>query len=211
MPFVPVLHTALVEVRMELVGQRVENTLWVKSVDLLDTDALTAIGEAVKAWWISDYAPQVTDLVSLTEVVVTDQTTATGGQVSVNGDHELGGQIGGTVPTNATFAVSFRTALRGRAFRGRNYIVGIPLEQLAETNVVTSSWADAIVTAYENLLTQLADVDFTWVVASRFSGVDPDTGNPIPRTTGVATPIISVVAADLTIYSQRRRLPGRGQ
>jgi hypothetical protein len=211
MPFVPVLHTALVENRMEIVGQKVENTIWVKSVDLLDADALTTIGETVKAWWISDYAPQVSDLVSLTEVVVTDQTTATGGQVSVNGDHQLGGQIGGTLTTNSTFAVSFRTALRGRAFRGRNYIVGIPLEHMAETNVVEASWASDIVTAYQNLLTQLADVDFEWVIASRFSGVDPDTGHPIPRTAGITTPVITVVAADLTIDSQRRRLPGRGQ
>jgi hypothetical protein len=49
------------------------------------------------------------------------------------------------------------------------------------------------------------------VIASRFSGVDPDTGKPIPRTAGVTTNVITVVAADLVIDSQRRRLPGRGQ
>jgi len=211
MPFVPVLHTCLVETRMRLVGQKCENTIWVNSEDLLDETALALIATTVKAWWISDYAPLVSDLVSLEEVTVTDQTTETSGQVSVSGDHELGGQIGGTVPTNSTFAVSFRTASRGRSFRGRNYIVGVPTEQLAETNVVTSSWADDVVTAYTNLLSQLGDAGFQWVIASRFSGVDPDTGKPIPRETGVITPVITVVAADLTLDSQRRRLPGRGQ
>jgi hypothetical protein len=136
MPFVPVNHTMLVEIRMNIVGQKVENTIWVHALDLIDADALALVGETVKAWWISDYAPQVSDLVSLTEIVVTDQTTATSGQVTIDGDHQLGGQIGGTLTTNSTFAVSFRTASRGRAFRGRNYIVGIPLEHMAETNVV---------------------------------------------------------------------------
>jgi hypothetical protein len=211
MPFVPVNHTMLVEIRMNIVGQKVENTIWVHALDLIDADALALVGETVKAWWISDYAPQVSDLVSLTEIVVTDQTTATSGQVTIDGDHQLGGQIGGTLTTNSTFAVSFRTASRGRAFRGRNYIVGIPLEHMAETNVVEASWASDIVTAYENLLTALGDAGFQWVIASRFSGVDPDTGKPIPRAAGVITDVITVVASDLTIDSQRRRLPGRGQ
>lgn len=211
MPFVPVDQACLVEIRMEIVGQKVENTIWVTSEDLLDEAALTLIGETVKAWWISDYAPQVSDLVSLTEIVVTNMTTETSNQVSVNGDHQLGGQIGGTLTTNSTFAVSFRTASRGRSFRGRNYIVGIPLEHMAETNVVEASWASDVVTAYTNLLSQLGDAGFQWVIASRFSGVDPDTGKPIPRTAGVTTNVITVVAADLVIDSQRRRLPGRGQ
>lgn len=211
MPFVPVANTALVEVRMRVVGQKVENTLWIEGPSALDASALSTIATTIKGWWVSDYGPQVSDLVTLSEVVATDQTTDTSGQVSVSGDGEIGGQIGGTVPTNSTFAVSFRTASRGRAFRGRNYIVGVPLEQLAETNVVQSSWAADIAAAYTDLITLVDDAGFTWVVVSRFNGVDPDTHDPIPRVAGVTTPVLNVVTTDLTLDSQRRRLPGRGQ
>jgi len=41
--------------------------------------------------------------------------------------------------------------------------------------------------------------------------VDPATGKPIPRTTGIATKITSVVIVDNIVDAQRRRLPKRGK
>jgi hypothetical protein len=210
MPFVPVAQTALVELRMLCAGQHVENTIYALAPDPFDPSSLTSLANTVKAWWIAEMAPLLSDIVSLEEVVATDLTTATGGQVSISGDHELGTQIGGAAPNGSTFTVSFRTAERGRAFRGRNYIVGLPLEQLSDTNHVQSSWATDLITAYEALKTALVAADFIWVVVSRFHGVDTVTGHPIPRAAGLITHVLSVLVTDFVIDSQRRRLPGRG-
>lgn len=210
MPFVPVLNTALIEVRMGLDGQKVENTLYVEqdipwTSELLNVAATTTID-----WWIANYAPIVSDLVDLREVTVTDLTSATSGQVSVPAVDASGGFAGGSAPSNVSFCVSFRTALRGRAFRGRNYIVGVPLAQLVGVNNVLSVYANNAGAAYAQFGEDMLANDFHWVVVSRFSGVDPETGNPIPRVAGVTTPVISVVTVDTTLDSQRRRLPGRG-
>jgi hypothetical protein len=211
MPFIPVENVALIEVRMLLDDQKVENTLYAQSVDALDGARLSSMANVVKDWWTDQYGPLVSDLVTLREVTCTDLTTATGSQVSVSGGLAPGGQIGGSEPSNVSLAISFRTTLRGRAFRGRNYIVGIPLERMASQNEVESTFASDLTSAYIQLREDLDSADFTWVVVSRFSGVDPETGDPIPREAGVATPVLAPLVTDLTVDSQRRRLPGRGQ
>jgi hypothetical protein len=211
MPFIEAAKVILIEVRMMLDSQKVENTLWAHTIDTVDGTTLAAAATAVKDWWVSDYGPLVSDLVTLREVVATDQTIETGPQVTISGEGAAGGQIGGCMPNNVTLSVSFHTTSRGRSFRGRNYIVGIPVEQLATTNAVEATWAAGFPTAYEALREALDAVDWTWGVLSRFSGVEPDTGKPIPRASGLFTPIVSATLADLTIDSQRRRLPGRGQ
>jgi len=210
MPFVPVENVALVETRMMLDSQKVENTIYAQSVDAFDGARLASLANVVKDWWVESYAPLVSDLVTLREVVATDLTTATSGQVTVSGGAAPGEQIGGSAPSNVSLSISFRTTLRGRAFRGRNYIVGVPLTQLVDTNLVDSTWASSFAGAYIDLRENLDSADFTWVVVSRFEGVDPDTGDPIPREAGVATPVFAPIVVDLTLDSQRRRLPGRG-
>jgi len=201
----------LVEVRMRLAGQKVENTLWVRQVDTWDAGAINTLLVLLKAWWIEFYATITTDEVFLTEIVATDQTTETSITANIDGENSPGEQAGGTLPGNCSLTASFRTNNRGRAFRGRNYIVGIPIEQMSSVDTVQSAYVDLIVTAYDALKTQLSDSDYSWVVASRFSGVDPDTGKPIPRVAGVTTAITSVQVVDPIIDSQRRRLTGRGQ
>jgi len=87
----------------------------------------------------------------------------------------------------------------------------MPLERMAAQNEVESTFASDLTSAYIQRREDLDSGDFTWVVVSRFSGVDPDTGKPIPREAGVATPVLAPLVTDLTVDSQRRRLPGRGQ
>lgn len=211
MPFVPVANTALVEVRMSLALQKVENTLWVENVSAWDGGSLEELCTEVVTWWSASYAPITTDQVTLREVVATDMTSLTAATASISGDDAVGSQIGGTLPGNCSLAVSFRTALRGRSFRGRNYVVGIPLEEMSSIDTVQGSYKGLVKDAYDAFQTAITTADWTWVVASRFSGVDPDTGLPIPRVSGVTTPITSVVVVDGVIDSQRRRLTGRGQ
>lgn len=211
MPFVPVPNTVLAEVRMLFSSQKIENTLW---FDLGVTPAPTdmnALANGLASWWVNDYSPLVSIGVQLREVVVTDMSSATGPQVSFTPvTPAFGLNTSAVKPSNAAAVVSFRTASRGRSFRGRNYIPGLTQDTLAGDTLQTAFIADAI-EAYEQLLPGgTAEFPGTWVVASRFHGVDSD-GHPIPRTTGIATPVTNVVIVDNVVDSQRRRLPGRGQ
>lgn len=211
MPFVPVPNTVLAEIRMLFSSQKIENTLWFDlGVTPAPTDML-ALANGLSSWWINEYAPLVSIGVQLREVVVTDMSSATGPQVSFSpATPAFGANTSAVKPSNAAATVSFRTASRGRSFRGRNYIPGLTQDTLNGDTLQTAFMNDAV-DAYEQLLPAgTAEIVGTWVIASRFHGVDSDK-KPIPRTTGIATPVTSVVIVDNVVDSQRRRLPGRGQ
>lgn len=212
MAFVPAVNTVLAEMRMLFDGQRIENTLWFFNPAGPDASNMTALASDLEGWWVTNCAPLLPVDVLLNEIVVTDMTTNTGLQVT----NALSGPAAGTLgqaalPNNVTMAVSFRTALRGRSFRGRNYIPALTEGQVTN-NTVNGSVADAWRAAYQDILTTVAGGigGWVWAVVSRFSGVDGD-GDPIPRPTAGVIPITTVVVTDTTIDSMRRRLPGRGR
>lgn len=211
MPFVPVENVAEAEMRMLLDNQKIENTLWFQhdgEILAADLDELT---DALQHWWDVSYAGLTTGLNFLREVFAADQTSSTGLVSTHDGEGANGDGSTTYLPNNVSIVASFRTAQRGRSFRGRNYIAGIPTDKTSDANHIQSSYASEIITAYNDLLGPDALVTgWTWGVASRFSGVDGD-GKPIPREAGIFTPITATVVVDLVIDSQRRRLPGRGQ
>lgn len=211
MPFVPVVNTALVEIRMTLDSQKVENTLWFRFETAINATILSTLGADLLEWWTTFYAPLTSDNTILREIVCTDMASATGPQVSTPAPISTTGTSSGPqLPNNNTLTVSFRTANRGRAFRGRNYIVGLVRDVVLD-NTAIPGYITTVIDAYEQLLplhTTLSNGQ--WVIASRFQGVDAD-GDPIPRAVGVATPVTAVVVVDSTVDSQRRRLPGRGK
>lgn len=210
MPFVPVLNTVLVEIRMLLDSQRVENTLYFSSGSPPSSPAMATLGNNIIAWWLENIAPITSTGVVVREVVVTDLTSDIGPQVTVVPATPLAGLVADeTLPNNVSIAVSFRTEQRGRSFRGRNYFVGLT-DGFVNGNNVLSTFVDDLVAAYDLLNTTPFAPTWTWSVVSRFSGVDPVTDQPIPRATGVITPITTVLVTDFTVDTQRRRLPGRG-
>jgi len=210
MPFVPVENTALVELRFDYLSQKVENTLWFLFDAAPDVAGLTALGGAIIDWWSGSLQPISNAGVSLREVVVTDMTTASSPSVTVTTGLPLTGDVAEEpLPSNVTLATSFRTTARGRSFRGRNYFIGMSRTQY-DGNVALDAFVAALVAAYEQLLDTINTAGTNWVVASRFSGVDPVTKDPIPRADGITSLINAVVMADKRLDSQRRRLAGRG-
>lgn len=212
MPFVPIPNTAAVEIRMTQDQQLVENTLYFRLGSSLTPTNLTQLCQDLVGWWDTLYSAQASSAVELVEVTATDLTTETGPVGSFNPSTTLLGALTSpALPNNVTIAVSFRTASRGRSFRGRNYFVGLTESQVTD-NTLSDPSAAAILDIYQNLLPVggLFTDDWIWVVASRFSGVNAD-GVPIPRVTGLSTPITSAVIVDKVIDSSRRRLPGRGR
>lgn len=210
MPFIAVPSTAEVELIQVLDGQQIENTLYVAQSTAWDGPALNQLCDVVADWWTTNMAPLVSDQVTLITVEATSLESATA-PVGANTTGTPSVGLGGPpVPNNCALAVSFRTALRGRSFRGRNFVAGL-VEADVNRSHVDATLVGQIQDAYNAFLTAVSDapVGGTWVVVSRFSGVD-SSGHPIPRGTGIATPVTSALVVDDVIDSQRRRLPGRG-
>jgi hypothetical protein len=211
MPFVPVPNTALVEVRMQANAQQVENTLWFTFPDPPDADALATLCAQIRTWWVTFIAPLTSSAVQLREIQATSMHSATAPTAALSpATLTIGGSTPNIVSNNVTMAVSFRTASRGRSFRGRNYIVGLTEDQVAGNQVVagiTTLW----LAAYEHLLGSAATPGSIWVVASRFSGVSGPEHTPVPRAAGIVTEVTSVVVVDDNVDSARRRLTGRGR
>ncbi len=211
MPFVPCLKVAQIEIRMTADLQHVENTLYFHFVDAVTSIVLAEVGVAIHDWWVANLSPLMWSGVHLNEIVCTDLTSATGPQTTTASTVDDHGQIDDVpLPTNVSLAVSFRTANRGRSFRGRNYFVGIVEGQKSGANTVGDELITGLVDAYTALTDIASGFDATWVVVSRFHGVT-SAGVPIPRSAGISTEIETVLVVDNVIDSQRRRLPGRGK
>jgi len=209
MPFVPVANTALVELRFTEHGQQIENTLWFEFATDPDEDQLRDLAIAIEDWWTTQLQSIVSSDVQLRETTATSMTSATSPTATVAPvTAKFGTSTANGEPGNVTMSISFRTGGRGRSFRGRNYAIGLTEDQVDGNSFVTgltSLWQ----AAYFALIAAAATAGWTWVVVSRFSGVDGD-GDPIPRAAGITTPVTSVVVVDDFVDSQRRRLTGRG-
>ena len=191
-------------------GQQVENTLWFEfPTPPAQSDLVDLVGD-VFGWWTTNIAPLTSQAVQLREISAISMDTASSPQFAfAPATATFGTNTPNIVPGNVTLSVSFRTAQRGRSFRGRNYVVGLTEDQIAGNDVVagvTTTWQ----AAYFELIAVAVGAGWVWIVASRFSGVDPVTGDPIPRASGVTSPITSVIVVDSFVDSQRRRLSGRG-
>lgn len=204
MAFIPAPNTALVELRYLQDNQNVENTLWFENAAGWTEATLVALGLAIREWWVDNLQGGIGQDVTLREIYVTDQTSATGLSATITSGLPLPGTASTDATTNSnTLCVSFRTAQRGRSYRGRNYVVGLPINAL-DQNTVTAGYRNFVQAAYAALLTVAADQNSQWVVVSKQL-------NNVPRTVAARTPVTAVAVVDSTVDSQRRRLPGRGK
>lgn len=144
--------------------------------------------------------------VALVERVITDLSTQSSPSFSFPVTPPQGGAnvgAGEALPNNVSLCVSARTSLRGRSFRGRNYLPPLP-EQLVDGNTVLTTAVTAILDSYNLMRADSASQALDMVVVSRVS-------NGVPRAQGLTTDITTFIVSDPTVDSQRRRLPGRGR
>jgi len=209
MPFVPVPDTIEVDVNYLLDAQIVQNTMYFHSDTGWDAASISAWLTEMKDLISSDLMPFLSSALELFELVgkLLDAASSISATVSLS-TPVSGSDINSMLPNNATYTISFRTGLSGRSFRGRNYVPGLTSGSVSQ-NVIDSTTRTGILDFYTTLAALAVSEGYEMVVVSRYSGVDVN-GDPIPRVTGVATPIVSFGTADFTVDSQRRRLPGRG-
>lgn len=206
MPFIPAPQVVEVELRYDFVDQQCENTLYFKHDTLFTADQMRVLATAMETWWESSLSGYMHTAVALNSIKVSSLSSADAEAVIVTPTASIhGGDSAEALPFNASWAVKFTTDHRGRSARGRNYMVGLTRGSRETSNVVTTGYANGVVTSYTALLAggETLPEGWTWVVLSRFAG-------NAPRTAGVTYPITGVGYTDRIIDSQRRRLPGRG-
>lgn len=210
MAFVPVPNTIQVEALFLLDGQRIENTLYFERTGGWNVTQISEWLEQVQTIIQEELLPLLSSSIQFIELVarLLDAASSIGFSLPIN--PPINGGLGvESMPNNVSYTVSFKTGLTGRSFRGRNYISGLGVDSVASNTIAAATRTGLL--EYFDVLLAAANANATpWVVVSRYSGIDPDTGKPIPRVTGVTTPVTSVTTYDLTVDSQRRRLPGRG-
>ena len=204
MAFVPVPNTALVEAVYQLDSQICENTLYFEFASGTPTAAdLTDLVEAVNSAIRTSILPFLTTVTQLLRVIGTLLDVVDAIQyTSVTSLPAVGGVASETMPNSSAACISFRTGLTGRSFRGRNYILGIPVGNVTQ-NTLNSDWTALMVTGWNAIGSAAFDIGWNWVAVSRVSG-------GLDRAEGVTTPITTVLFTDNIIDTQRRRGPGRG-
>lgn len=204
MPFQPVGNAAEIAVRGSLDGQECVNTIGVLgSVGWGQTD-LSDLCTIVRDIWDTSFLPIITSAYTAIEVVGRGLRTESDFDADAQFDATSDGQADGfPMPNNVTIAVSFRTGLVGRSYRGRNYWPGLTSTQVAGNTVLTAH-ITAMRAAYSALRTAINETE-VWVM-----GVISRVQEGVVLESGIVTPITTFAVADATIDSQRRRLPGRG-
>lgn len=165
---------------------------------------LEVIAEAYIDWYNNHYKVVVSSQVLLTSIYLRDLTTENGAVLEYAVTPAIAGsQATPVMPANVTYATKFLTGFAGRSYRGRTYAVGLAEGQVAGDSV-TSGTATAILNAWNEWVNiDVPAIDGVAVVVSKYA-------NGAPRTTGLATPIVTVAQTDLRVDTQRRRLQGEG-
>jgi len=171
MPFVP-FPAGSVEalIRFNIEGIPGEITQGYKFVTgaAVYTDGV-ALAAILHGWVDTGLRTALTPAINFTEIIVNDLTSSSGWQATdILG--LPGTAAGPTVENQVAMVVTFQTAKRGRSYRGRNYVAGLPAADLFDTK----SWGTAAQTGfqaqYDALALLVAAGGWTPVVLSRFNG-----------------------------------------
>lgn len=204
MAFIPVPKTAVVALRFALAGQQVVNTLSFEGTAVWTPTTLEGICGQMENWWNANMAPILSVDLVMTEIYALSLENDSAPSFTFTDVSGNSGQVAeASVANNVAISVTLRTALRGRSYRGRNYIAGIPITAQVDSVHVSTGFRDDVVDAYTALITGVPYSNSSVpVVVSRQH-------NKVELSTGVTTPVTSA-DANTDYDSMRRRLRGRG-
>jgi len=208
-PYVPVPNVVQAELRQRLGGVDLMNVLYFKMPAPIAVGPMITLGGALADWWENSFSAQLSSNLNLVEVYLTDLTSQTGPTASVvTGLPHQGNVVQESMSGNVAACISFKTGSRGRSFQGRNYIAGLPITAVL-LNIIDASVLLALQAAYEELLGWQSTLGADHVVVSRFSGYTIVGAKkiPTPRTTGLATPVLTYKFTTDSVRTQRDRLP----
>jgi len=204
MAFIPTPLTAKCTLNFTVDAQDVILTFYFEAEAEFDASTLLGLANALAQWAVDELLPLLSNGISLTGANATGQVTDHAPSV----DSDLAFPFPGAVnsPTQApqvAGVVTERTPDRGRSFRGRSYVPGIPTAALASPGTMGSTFVTNLLAAYGALADVEASQSVDHVVNSKVH-------NHAPRAEGVNT-LITAYTMDTALDTQRRRAVGRGQ
>lgn len=203
MVFQPVPNVVQLVAQYNSLGEICENVYHYSSGAAPTATTMNALIDAFIAYEVAQLNTIRNTSTALTRLTATDMGSASGVLVDRAVVPATVGTNAGTAdPNNVTVAVSWRTGLRGRSFRGRTFHIGMS-ETLRTANHVADVAVPFFISKYTGLIVLGVAPIFTLQVVSRFS-------NKVKRLTGIATPV-TAVTLDTLLDSQRRRLPGHNR
>lgn len=160
----------------------------------------------LETWWRTNIKPIQSNTVSLYSILVQDLGPASPpAHLRAVTAPTTGSAAGTPLPNSVTIAMSLRTALSGRSYRGRIYHPGLISTHITG-NSLTATQLAALLAAYRELINPAGG----FFSNAKQLGVLSYYHNNAVRATPVFTPV-SEVQCDGIIDNQRRRLPGRGR
>lgn len=194
-----------VTIEAELDGQQILNSLWWAKSDSSPSWTQPEVAQIVNVvgqWTLAELATcQVSSLAY--RRVRGQHWVGDGGFYAEESLVGSGTNTDEPLPNNVAVCVSASTGKAGRGFHGRFYVAGVPGTSVDGNSVLVSYRTDLEV-AFGSLITGEPFSGFLNVVYSQVL-------DGAPRLAGVATPVLQWSLRDLTVDSQRRRLPGRGR
>lgn len=198
MAFIPIPNTIKLTFEYTIGGKPVVNVSFFEKASAVTLTDLQDITDIADAWDVAFNADFRSVGMLLERFTATDETEQDGLAFIKTLTTPRAGTAGGALnPNNVAACLSLRTGLRGRSFRGRQYIGG-QLETNNIGDVINPDYIADALDVFGELQDAMLTGGFTWVVASRYSG-------GAPRITGVTTPITEIRMND-RIDTQRRRL-----
>jgi hypothetical protein len=190
-------HTARVALNVLRDTRHFQNTFHVARTDdaVLNVADLGNINAAVKAWFDALYRTAFKATIVGQNVISTKQDPSDPQQASLNITTVGNYGTGTDEPADVTAAVSWRTGLAGRKFRGRFYDFEVPSDAHTTADVMTGSYISTLASVAQGLLAQLASAGFKLVI---FHKAD-----------NTYTAVIGFIV-DQLLDSMRKRLAGRG-
>ncbi len=198
MPFIPAVDG--IKVMMEFVsaqGNRAMNIFWVRDEGGVASIArLTELHGIIHAWANAEWDVVAADAWEFDRLVTQDWNVENSWVVQTL-PSVAGARTSEALPATSTMALSLRTGLAGRSFRGRLYHVGLTEDQ-TEGDFIDPVKATEIVAAYDQLRLDLQADDFTWVVASFVT-------DGAPRAAAVLSNVINILMTNTALDTMRSR------
>lgn len=140
--------------------------------------------------------------VTITNLLARDHTVDGGAEYGKTVTH-AGSQAGNILASGLTFAITLRTGLVGRSYRGRIFLIGLTAPFTITTpDTVLNTAADDVVSGWNDLIT----VAEGWSPAMKWVVLSKQHANAW-RATGIGTPIVTTGYSELVLDYQRRRAP----
>lgn len=199
-PFIPGANVAELTAEYGFGSDVMANVLHFHSSTPWTSASLTALCNNYIGWELATGKAQRSHQLGLILVKARDLTTQFSAVAESSDTLPINGAINdNALPLNVTAAISLRTGLAGRSFRGRVYFLGLCMGETLNC-LITPTRVAAMVAAYNGLITAANSWSTPIGVFSRRSA------GAWRLTGGVFTPAVNF-KCDGQVKTQRRRLP----